>query len=226
MRTKYINQIVLTLFSLLLLSSSAGTATAQYTYDNLDRLIKVQYDDGTVIQYTYDAVGNRLTQQVQAFSGAAAASAPAGTQVNAPASPATAAPGSSSQETAVFLGGSAGFAVTGPAWPALLTRIRLAGSAGELEDLQGEIQNFLSQSGFSPEDQDRYQKEVDQELEARADFIRRTAAAAGEKTATESTSGKPREQKATAAPPHNKIRQDQEKIYTADPEPEVEKPRP
>ena len=42
--------------------------TTQYTYDNLNRLTQVQYDDGTTIQYAYDAVGNRLVQQVTAFS--------------------------------------------------------------------------------------------------------------------------------------------------------------
>lgn len=36
----------------------AGTIT--YQYDSLNRLIGVTYPDGTVIQYTYDAAGNRL----------------------------------------------------------------------------------------------------------------------------------------------------------------------
>lgn len=43
----------------------ANSARAiDYTYDELDRLTGVVYDDGTVIQYTYDAAGNRLTQNV------------------------------------------------------------------------------------------------------------------------------------------------------------------
>lgn len=36
----------------------------EYFYDELDRLVEVQYDDGTVVQYTYDEGGNRLTRMV------------------------------------------------------------------------------------------------------------------------------------------------------------------
>jgi YD repeat-containing protein len=35
--------------------------TVTYEYDNLYRLTKATYSDGTVIEYTYDAAGNRLT---------------------------------------------------------------------------------------------------------------------------------------------------------------------
>lgn len=31
-----------------------------YTYDDLNRLLQVEYDDGTVIEYVYDEVGNRV----------------------------------------------------------------------------------------------------------------------------------------------------------------------
>jgi YD repeat-containing protein len=224
MKNHFIKQIVWVLLSFLLLSTTTMATTAQYTYDNLNRLIKVQYDDGTVIQYTYDAVGNRLTQQVQAFSGAAATSAPAGTPVSAPASISTPAAVSSTPESLIVTGAGA---LTFPAWPALLTRIRLAGSAPELEDLQTEIQNFLDQGAFSPEEKDRYQTEVAQELEARADFIHRTTAAAGrERAGTESRSGMPRDQKKAAEIQRHKIRKNKEKIYTAEPEPELEKPNP
>lgn len=40
----------------------AGSVT--YTYDDLNRLIKVQYDDGTTISYMYNEVGNRLVKSV------------------------------------------------------------------------------------------------------------------------------------------------------------------
>ncbi|MHB8068855.1 MAG: RHS repeat domain-containing protein [Desulfobaccales bacterium] len=50
------------LFWLLVTPSWSGTA--QYTYDNLNRLVQVQYEDGTVIQYTYDTAGNRLVKEV------------------------------------------------------------------------------------------------------------------------------------------------------------------
>jgi YD repeat-containing protein len=54
------------LFSVLL-AAPALADTAQYTYDSLNRLIKVQYDNGTTVEYTYDTAGNRLTRQVLAF---------------------------------------------------------------------------------------------------------------------------------------------------------------
>ena len=38
--------------------SSAYAATATYTYDNLNRLTHVSYDNGNSIEYTYDAAGN------------------------------------------------------------------------------------------------------------------------------------------------------------------------
>lgn len=44
-----------------LLSLGAAAAT-QYTYDELNRLTKVQYDDGRSIAYRYDAAGNLLAQ--------------------------------------------------------------------------------------------------------------------------------------------------------------------
>jgi YD repeat-containing protein len=43
-------------------SSQAENVT--YTYDAINRLIRVQYTNGTVIQYTYDATGNRTSRVV------------------------------------------------------------------------------------------------------------------------------------------------------------------
>jgi RHS repeat-associated protein len=40
--------------------------TIDYTYDLLNRLIAADYDDGTFFHYTYDAIGNRLTQETLA----------------------------------------------------------------------------------------------------------------------------------------------------------------
>ena len=48
--------IVLCLLALLVTPSSAVT----YEYDNLNRLVKATYEDGTVTEYTYDEGGNRL----------------------------------------------------------------------------------------------------------------------------------------------------------------------
>jgi YD repeat-containing protein len=54
------NQLCLIAIALLLLPVShlcAGTTT--YNYDELNRLVRVEYLDGTVVDYTYDANGNR-----------------------------------------------------------------------------------------------------------------------------------------------------------------------
>ena len=48
--------------SIALIIVSAGGATTSYTYDSLNRLTQVTYRDSSVIQYTYDAAGNRLIQ--------------------------------------------------------------------------------------------------------------------------------------------------------------------
>jgi len=40
-----------------------GPVTITYTYDKLDRLIDAVYSDGHSYHYTYDSVGNRLSQQ-------------------------------------------------------------------------------------------------------------------------------------------------------------------
>ncbi len=49
----------------------------------MDRLVRVERDDGTVIEYTYDAAGNRLTKDVTA--GTAAPIAPATSPPSGPA---------------------------------------------------------------------------------------------------------------------------------------------
>ena len=42
----------------------AFAGSAQYTYDDQKRLIKIEYNSGAVIQYTYDEVGNRTSKVV------------------------------------------------------------------------------------------------------------------------------------------------------------------
>ena len=57
------------LFMLLVFACLSGVAFAaniQYTYDNLNRLIKVDYGNGRAIQYSYDQDGNRITQTINA----------------------------------------------------------------------------------------------------------------------------------------------------------------
>ncbi len=48
----------------LILATPLLAGTAQYTYDNLNRLVQVVYDNGATITYTYDADGNCTVQQV------------------------------------------------------------------------------------------------------------------------------------------------------------------
>ena len=67
-----------------------ASTSAEYTYDNLNRITQATYDDGTVIKYTYDASGNRLAQAVTGgtnpsathFTVSAPSSATAGTAVS------------------------------------------------------------------------------------------------------------------------------------------------
>lgn len=49
--------LVATLAALAASAAFAGSVT--YAYDNLGRLAKATYSNGTVITYTYDAAGNR-----------------------------------------------------------------------------------------------------------------------------------------------------------------------
>ena len=51
----------LSLATALTLSATALAAT-QYQYDALGRLVRVRYDNGKEIAYTYDAAGNRLAR--------------------------------------------------------------------------------------------------------------------------------------------------------------------
>jgi YD repeat-containing protein len=48
----------------LLSASELGARDVTYVYDELSRLVRVIHDDGTIIEYTYDQVGNRLTKTI------------------------------------------------------------------------------------------------------------------------------------------------------------------
>lgn len=45
-------------------SLNAGGGTIKYQYDALRRLVRVEWPNGTITAYTYDAAGNRLSQKV------------------------------------------------------------------------------------------------------------------------------------------------------------------
>ena len=50
---------------ILVFSYSSIAGTLIYQYDELNRLIQAQYPDGTVIDYSYDVVGNRSKKEVK-----------------------------------------------------------------------------------------------------------------------------------------------------------------
>ena len=52
------------LYTLAILFASLQTFAQTYTYDNLNRLTKVVYDNGTTVSYTYDELGNRTSKEV------------------------------------------------------------------------------------------------------------------------------------------------------------------
>lgn len=58
--------IVITVLLWLLFSTPGLAATVEYTYDDLNRLTRVEYDNGAITEYTYDAAGNRLSKVVTA----------------------------------------------------------------------------------------------------------------------------------------------------------------
>ena len=47
---------------LLVFAVAIPAGAIEYVYDELDRLVQVIYDDGTVVTYSYDAGGNRLSR--------------------------------------------------------------------------------------------------------------------------------------------------------------------
>jgi YD repeat-containing protein len=65
MRSHYIKPITLvTLLVILFLANLSMAANVTYTYDNLNRLIKVDYGNGKTEEFAYDAAGNRLSQNI------------------------------------------------------------------------------------------------------------------------------------------------------------------
>jgi YD repeat-containing protein len=52
---------VVIVLGLLIFAAPGFANTIVYQYDALDRLVRAEYSDGTVIEYAYDEAGNRLT---------------------------------------------------------------------------------------------------------------------------------------------------------------------
>ena len=64
---KKVSAIVLFAFTLMLFTFTASLVSADtvtYEYDDAGRLIKVDYGDGTAIEYSYDSAGNLLTREI------------------------------------------------------------------------------------------------------------------------------------------------------------------
>ncbi len=51
-------------FAAISLVIASSSPAIDYVYDDLDRLVQVTYEDGTVVSYAYDAAGNRLARTV------------------------------------------------------------------------------------------------------------------------------------------------------------------
>jgi len=50
---------ILAAAGLMLAVTSAHAGATTYQYDALGRVVEVDYPDGSIVQYTYDAAGNR-----------------------------------------------------------------------------------------------------------------------------------------------------------------------
>ena len=69
MSRKTKTSLVITALLTLLLSGTATAATTQYTYDNLNRLIRVERSGGATTLYEYDVLGNRTRMVVTTSPG-------------------------------------------------------------------------------------------------------------------------------------------------------------
>src|SRR3990172_5507827 len=71
-----ITATLISLFFATVLTSYAETIN--YIYDELNRLIRVEYGNGTVIEYIYDKAGNRVTEILDTAPPTTTASPPGG----------------------------------------------------------------------------------------------------------------------------------------------------
>ena len=56
-------------FIILLWVVAAAAQTTRYSYDNLNRLTRVTYANGTIVTYNYDANGNRISEIITGGTG-------------------------------------------------------------------------------------------------------------------------------------------------------------
>jgi YD repeat-containing protein len=67
---------------LFLLTITGYAASATYTYDEMNRLIRAEYPDGTIIDYYYDEVGSRISRQQLETTPPTTSASPAGGYYN------------------------------------------------------------------------------------------------------------------------------------------------
>ena len=77
--------VIILLFTSIIASYSQSV---NYIYNDANRLIRIEYSDGTRIDYTYDEMGNRITETIQQFdiTPPTTTASPAGGNYNAPQS--------------------------------------------------------------------------------------------------------------------------------------------
>jgi len=208
-----------------MLTSHALSANIQYTYDTLNRLTQVHYDNGTIITYTYDAAGNRLTYQVIA---------PANLSVLPPLST----PQSAAALPAPTTSEVAGPKVTENLLPDLTayqSRLNLAGTPAQLESLRQEILDSIDQSLLSVEDKASYKEQINRQLEKKMDALASESAPVKTQSEKSPTTGSGDPPAATTTkgqaagsqePKHPKIRRNHGEItnLSADQAPEGSKP--
>jgi YD repeat-containing protein len=62
---RHVLLISIVVIGLVVVSFSTSYAeTTNYIYDELNRLIRVEYGDGSVVEYTYDKAGNRIQMTI------------------------------------------------------------------------------------------------------------------------------------------------------------------
>ena len=54
--------VLAAILHLVVVTGPQAASAAQYTYDRLNRVTEVLYEDGTTLKYSYDEVGNRVSE--------------------------------------------------------------------------------------------------------------------------------------------------------------------
>lgn len=204
---------------LLILSCPVFAAnTITYTYDTMNRLTMVQYDNGATVVYTYDKMGNRLTMEVTPPTQAPSLTlAPLTTPSDATVQEVTV---PSSSPTAGSAAAGAGGSL--PGLQVYLEQLPQVSSVANADQLRQQVFDYLDRSSLSPKDKAAYKKQFSRSLEQQLESLPPQAEAgappAGEKPAPAAAAVPPEKAAKHQAPvKKNKIRVDHGKIYTLPP---------